>query len=312
MLEIIFVIFAWFCVIATFLPTLPVHKGIVRAFDFPRVQILFLLIIVNAALICLFSPNYYLIILSVFAAIKIIIEILPYSPLAKVEVIKSDKAPDIKIFIANVLQENNKYAGLIEEINSQDPDIVFLVETNKKWQGFTQEIANQFKYKVELPLENYNGMLLYSKFKLENIQIRYLVLDFIPSITVDICLEDGNKIKFYGVHPRPPRLQNEVIDRDKELLLIAEEISKQDLPTVITGDLNDVGWSPTTKRFLKESKMLDPRKGRGLFNTYNAKLWPFRWPLDHVFVTKEFKVTSIKRLPYYGSDHYPIYIGLSL
>lgn len=312
MIEVILYIVCGTCICVTFLPTLPSHKNIIRYFDFPRLQILVLLIISIVFLEFIHDANTYILILAICAIFKILSEILPYSPLAQTQVPKASEKANLKIFTANVLQENNQHEGLLEEIKSHNPDIVFLVETNRKWQKYTNCLAKQYKYKVEVPLEEHNGMLLYSRFKLENIQIRYLVLDFIPSITCTTILDNGEKVKFYGVHPRPPRPQNKVENRDWELMTLAEEIRNQKLPSIITGDLNDVGWSPTTQNFLRISRLYDPRKGRGLFNTYNAKLWPLRWPLDHVFVSREFKLNEIKRLPYYGSDHYPIYIELSL
>jgi hypothetical protein len=37
----------------------------------------------------------------------------------------------------------------------------------------------------------------------------------------------------------------------------------------------------------------------------------FRYPLDHIFYSKEFGLTTIKKLEDIGSDHYPLLIGLS-
>lgn len=308
---IIFYIVLAFLLLATFLPTIPSHKSFVRYFDFPRIQILFLILSLNT-IYYFYGDNYIFALLSLPACIKIITEIIPYCRFAKKHLKTCTTPSSLKLYTANVLQENNHAEKLIEQVQRLKPDMVFLVETNHKWQNLVKDIAKQYPFKVEIPLEKHNGMLLYSRFKLENVQIRYLVLDFIPSITADVVLADGKIVKFYGVHPRPPRPQNKVENRDKELIIIAEEIHNLKTPAIISGDLNDVGWSPTTKRFLHESKMLDPRKGRGLFNTYNAKIWPFRWPLDHIFTTKHFKVREIAREKFFGSDHFPIYIDLCL
>ncbi len=84
------------------------------------------------------------------------------------------------------------------------------------------------------------------------------------------------------------------------------------MPVIVAGDLNDVAWSYTTNLFQKLSRMLDPRKGRGFFSTFHAEKFWARWPLDHIFTSHHFKLVSMKRLGYVGSDHFPIFIDLRL
>jgi len=54
------------------------------------------------------------------------------------------------------------------------------------------------------------------------------------------------------------------------------------------------------------SGFLDPRKGRGFYNTFHASYFFMRWPLDHLFHSPGFKVKRIKRLAKYGSDHFAL------
>lgn len=82
-------------------------------------------------------------------------------------------------------------------------------------------------------------------------------------------------------------------------------------PTIVAGDMNDVGWSITSKLFRKYSGLVDPREGRGLFNTYSVFVPLLRYPLDHVFYSREFGLITLEKLEDIGSDHFPLLIGLS-
>lgn len=118
------------------------------------------------------------------------------------------------------------------------------------------------------------------------------------------------RVQVFAVHPTPP-VPNEnprSTERDKELLLVAKKAEKLDMPVIVIGDLNDVAWSYTTELFLKTSQLLDPRRGRGFYNTFHAKMPLMQFPLDHAFISADFKLISLKKLDNFDSDHFPIFV----
>lgn len=88
--------------------------------------------------------------------------------------------------------------------------------------------------------------------------------------------------------------------------MVGKHIKDNKQTAILAGDLNDVAWSQTTRRFQRISGLLDPRIGRHFINTFHVN-YPFlRWALDHLFHSACFTVIDIERLPSIGSDHFPV------
>ena len=56
----------------------------------------------------------------------------------------TDPKNELKIFSANVLQENQQYGAMLQQIKSADADLVFLLETNAEWHQATSELKNEY------------------------------------------------------------------------------------------------------------------------------------------------------------------------
>ncbi len=290
-----------------------------RAFDFPKLQILFLLVISLIILVVelLFTELGYLslcaLLLNVTAIIHTTKHIWPYLAFTHNDSrTAKGNGHNITLLMSNIQMENECYDKVLKMIQKHNADIVMLIETNSAWHQAMAPLKEQYPHHIEYPNEVHSGFLIYSKYDFKEAEVRYLVKDYIPSIRAKILFHD-KEILFYGVHPRPPRPQNSAFGRDTELWVAAQEIKERpEEPIIVAGDLNDVGWSETTRRFCIMSGLKDPRRGRGLFNSYNANHWFARWPLDHLFHSDHFAVKSINRLEHVGSDHFPIMVTLEL
>ncbi|RZL50361.1 MAG: endonuclease [Pedobacter sp.] len=308
-----------FLVLTTLIPLIRHDFWIFRVFEYPRLQKLFLNVLFIVVLVIWFRPFDLKVQISVAVLILNLIylayQIWPFTILGKKEIIASSKANNgnnIRLLVANVYQYNDKYDDYLQLIKSCNPDFALFVETDLLWQQKLDEIKTAYPHTISIPLPNTYGMLLYSKLALKNGSINYLVEDDIPSIEVDVELVSGQMVKLFCLHPQPPVPQENPrsTERDKEILLVGKKAKNCKMPVIVIGDLNDVAWSYTTALFSKTSELLDPRKGRGFFNSFNAKYFFLRFPLDHIFCSADFTLSSIKRMPSCGSDHYPMCVEL--
>lgn len=307
-----------FLIAATVIPFIRHDFWIFRVFEYPRLQKLTLSILVFGLLLIFYYPvGPWETALSIGLFINIgylSYLILPYTVFGKKQLVSSKNPAgnnNINILIANVYQDNRKSEEYHKLIERYQPDLVLLVETNKWWQKHMDSLSAAYPHQILEPLENTYGMLMYSKFPV-NGKVHYLVEHDIPSIIAEVSLASGQRINMFCLHPKPPVPQENPrsTERDKEILLAAKMAKESKLPVIVMGDLNDVAWSYTTELFGKISGLLDPRKGRGFFNSFNAKYFFLRFPLDHIFCSSDFALKSIKRLRRCGSDHFPMGVNL--
>ncbi|MEQ9443625.1 MAG: endonuclease/exonuclease/phosphatase family protein [Cyclobacteriaceae bacterium] len=318
--QIILIALAFMLLAATVLSMLPLNQWWSRLCDFPRIQIVVLAALVLLLYGMLFRfrsrGNAILYTLMVGVIIYQGIQIYPYTPLAEEQTSlaqSSDSTTFVKMMSSNVLMTNHQTESLLELVRKKNPDLVLLMEADAWWQQQMAPLEETYPYTVLHPLDNTYGMLLYSRLPLHQTEVHNLLKDSIPSIQTYMTLPSGQPVKLYCVHPEPPvpEYSKTSTQRDAELLLVGEMIEEKEEPAILTGDLNDVAWSPTSNLFRKISQMLDPRVGRGFYNTFNANYSLLRWPIDHVFHTEHFQLVDLEVLPDIGSDHFPFYFTLS-
>lgn len=307
-------------IVGTLLPLLRKNNWWIRSFDFPRLQISFItgLVLIFyfpfaldagladklfsvALLCCLFYQCYMM---------------YPYTRFSKKQVQQSrkrDLGSTFSLLFANVQMENRNSEKLKNIIKNVDPHIVLTAEVNSWWQEELKELEQKYPYNIQYPQDNHYGIALYSKLELINPEIKFLVEDYVPSIHVQARLSSGTHVSLRCLHPQPPFINgdDESTDRDAELLVVGKEVKELNSPAIVCGDMNDVAWSRTNNLFQNVSGLLDPRIGRGFYNTFHAK-YPFiRFPLDHAFHTNHFRLVDFRRLSFFGSDHFPVYIELN-
>lgn len=315
----IFLGLAVFTVLCTVMALLCRKAWWIRVFDFPRLQIIFIQFLAIAGLIVYLPESswweWVVFALLLIATAVQLSYIIPYLFIARKTVHNAPVNPlaEVSFCVSNVKMDNRQSKKLISLVEEYQPDIFLAIETDEWWQNELDELESIFSFTVKQPQNDTYGMLLYSKYPLENVAVKHLVKQDIPSIHTTVRIGEFS-FNLTCLHPEPPAPQeaDSSEPRDKELAIVARQLAKSGSPQIVMGDLNDVAWSDTSNQFGRKSGLLDPRRGRGFFNTFHAKIPMMRWALDHIFVSDHFKVIRLKRLPEVGSDHFPMFFHFGL
>lgn len=306
-------------VLATLLPLSRITAWWIRGLDFPRLQLsaLAAVLLCTGGVIGQLHGSTALTLTGLALCAGCIIFhawwIIPYTRLWPREVLDADGAtPCLRLLTANVLTSNRQAERFLDLVRENDPDIFITLESDSRWQDSLDTLEGDYPFSVKVPLDNLYGMHLYSRLPLSDTKIAYLVQEDIPSIHAKVQLSDTVTLRLHVLHPAPPSPteNEESTERDAELVVVAQSVAEESGPIVVTGDLNDVAWSTTTRLFRKISGLLDPRVGRGMFNTFHAEHKLLRWPLDHLYHSDHFTVSELRRLPAFGSDHFPLLVEL--
>ncbi len=304
-------------VVATLLGLVRSPVWFIRVWDFPRAQVAVLLLLAVAGLAAAglgSTPHQVLAGVAAACLLLHLVRIYPYLSVAPNEGLDANNGPGVlslRVLTANVLMENRRADDFVRLVRREQPDLLLVVEVDDWWDRQLEVLAEEYPYQVRQPLENTYGMSLYSRLELGEVEVTHLVEPDVPSIFARVSLPSGPTVQMVGVHPRPPEPTHDTDERDAELVMVGKFARDCPLPVIVAGDLNDVAWSHTTRLFRRISGLIDPRIGRGFYNTFHAKIPLIRFPIDHVFYDRAFLLRRIARLPAGGSDHFPVLVELA-
>ena len=308
-----------FAIVAAYIPS---DYWLIRAFEYPRPQLIVINIIAIFLAVHVFTFKAWVILISVILVwdiLRHLSHIWPFTILGKKEVldaVDTKNEQTLSLFHWNVFQHNRQVNKLKEKLANLSPDLILLCETDQWWIDSLSYLRDNYPYYIEIPLSNTYGLCLYSRYELRNLKEEYLVEESVPSVHADLVLEKNRLIHIHCLHPIPPAPAHsqDSIPRDGELLLVARRIEecKDNIPVLVCGDMNDVAWSKTTRLFQKISRLADPRRGRAIMPTFDARVPGLRVPIDQIFCSEHFRLISMRRLPGMGSDHHGLFIKLAL
>ncbi len=225
---------------------------------------------------------------------------------------RSNPGRQLKLLISNVYTANTDHQRLLDLVEREKPDVVVLMEVNRRWMDALEPLDAQYPIQRSRPREDNFGIALFSKLPLDHLKLRYFDSE-LPSIVGRIQWA-GQSIHLVATHPLPPiRRENHQRQRD-QLTEVANHLKEENGPVVLVGDLNCTMWSAAYRRFMRQLPALrNSRESFGIVGT-----WPtafrsalLRIPIEHCLVSKHLAVLDCRAADPIGSDHLPLIVTLA-
>lgn len=223
----------------------------------------------------------------------------------------ADSDPQIELMLANVYSTNDDAEALLDLIDAEQPDIIFLQEVTDRWATVMDQLHSAYPHRLVVPRHDNFGIAVYAREPLTSVDtVLSPPLDF-PTLVVQQNL-GGRTVTIVTTHPIPPVSRTGFDARNEQLASIAKLVAPFSGPKMIVGDLNISMWSHLYHQLEDSTDLVNARRGFGVMPTWPRHL-PFAMiPIDHLLMSGEFTVADIRLGPDIGSDHLPLFATLAL
>lgn len=248
------------------------------------------------------------------------VEVIPWY-LPHPQQITQNTSQSIRLLQFNINTRNNRYQEIIDTVRVESPDIALFIEINQNtFNNLNTGLKDILPYNFKSP----GGLALWSRLPIQdargdNLNAKYYNL-------IATLLINKQPVELIGTHPFVPIKPSTFRKRNLQLAALSNYIQKVKVPIIVAGDFNITPWSPYYKMFVKRTKLHNTRLGYGILPSWirNTSYLNYpKWlifimenfltiPIDHCFVSKEFKVVGVHIGDNANSDHLPVINDLVL
>lgn len=226
------------------------------------------------------------------------------------EVDERDAETTFVVVAANIHAGNTDFDGLWETLQAIDADILALTEvTTAAQRGLLGAgIEAAYPYRVDDARPGWFGTAIHSRFPVSHDEVLEIV--GVPMSRATLTIGDGT-VDIVAVHTRQPLAA--LPELREQLGALGAFASSVDRPVVLAGDFNATRQHAPFRALL-ESGLRDAHQERG---RADARTWPVGQLLptfallDHVLVSDELIIHSVREVTLPGSDHRAVVTRLS-
>ena len=222
----------------------------------------------------------------------------------------SGSEPALRLLLSNVQTSNQDSRSLLSLIADEGPDVICLLEVDRRWLDDLQSIETTYPHFERHPRNDNFGIAIYSKIPFEDVDRIDLGTGAKPSIRAQVE-HAGRPLHILVTHPVPPIGRYNGQSRDGQIEDLAHLARDLGSRTVIAGDLNATPWTPAFEQLLDTGNVRDSMQGYGVHATWPAR-WPswLRIPIDHILLGEDVMLLDRRVGPFTGSDHRPVIVDL--
>jgi len=219
----------------------------------------------------------------------------------------------LRVVSLNVFAYNRTPEKVLEFVRAADADLVVLVDARRDpWQPVLSALRTLYSHQAPQD-PGPRRVILFSRHPIVEEQVVRPPGGLRPYLVAEVAVGDETVV-VAGVHPFAPSPTGPdgTHRRNRQLDHIAATLGQAQRPVIVAGDFNTTPWSPYFQDLLATAGLRNAAEGRGYIATWPTFFWPLQIPIDHVLLKGPLAVTSVRRGPDVGSDHYPIIADLRL
>ncbi len=224
---------------------------------------------------------------------------------------KPTRGKPIRAMLMNINAGNGNTDLVLNSIEQFDPDVLLLEEVTPEWAQELAGLNKAYPHRVSEPQSGCFGIMLLSKFPLEQGKVIQIGQAKVPSIIADAYTPDG-AVSIIGTHPVPPVGGIGSKLRNQQLAELPAVVAGQKHPVLLIGDLNTTPWSTHFTQLIQESGLQNSMKGFGHQPSWPSNMWFMRIPLDHMLYSDGITIRNRMIGRGVGSDHLPVIVDFSL
>ena len=227
--------------------------------------------------------------------------------------VASSGGTPLKVMTVNVLHRVDNDDQIVAQIRAENPDVVFFQELIGARQGLLKRLEALYPWQISCTGAWRCDVAIISRHRWLTAQARPVGESMTKLAWARFGPELGGAL-VASVHLKWPLIS----DQTAQLQSVTNFLSSHPGPVIVAGDLNAVPWSAAVRSFTRQAHL---NSAGGFVPTWPRRTFVQGAPcmicipqlqIDHVFVSPQFRVLSVRAGADVGSDHLPLIADLEL